>query len=118
MESFNASLDQNDLKTLNAAMVEMPYKVAAPFFEKLNTQLQACVKAEQEAQEVLEKPVLTEEEKGQAAQTQAAKEAEDSLTRETARSLRGGDTESAALREAYLDSTRIDPNDPSIAERN
>jgi hypothetical protein len=40
MRTFELSFSNKDLEILQAALVEMPFRVAAPLIDKINTQLQ------------------------------------------------------------------------------
>lgn len=54
MNLHTIALTDEQMGILNAALVELPFKVAAPVINAINVQLQAAaVKAEQEVQEKL-----------------------------------------------------------------
>ena len=46
---FRLNLDQNDINFINAAAIEMPFKQAAPFINKINAQIQESIRQDQEA---------------------------------------------------------------------
>lgn len=40
MKNFDISFTQDQLKVLNDALIEMPFKVSAPIIQHINTQIQ------------------------------------------------------------------------------
>ena len=45
---YTLSLNEQDFSVLSAALVEMPFKLAAPLIQKINLQIAEREKAEQE----------------------------------------------------------------------
>lgn len=51
MKTFNLLLDENAIRTMGAALMELPYKVAQPIIDDINHQLSEQQKELIEAQE-------------------------------------------------------------------
>lgn len=44
MNEFTLILNENDMKILNDALVNMPFKIVAPLINKINEQIAPCTK--------------------------------------------------------------------------